>query len=405
MRSNLSILVLCMGLFACVTRSTEALPEPSTGNSLDASSDGSADATGGNGGADTGPGSSGGEGGMSTGADSGESCDKSCSTPGKSWCDPELGDCAACKTAMQCGAFAGTTPVCKAGVGCVQCTDDANGDALCKADGKVCKAGANVCVQCNVTGDCDAASTQPVCASDTCRGCAADSECTGGTTCDESTGKCVQCDENDRDACGANVCNVLTKKCTSEPVNSAQVCEPCVSDEQCQVGQLCIRMFGDSDGNGSKDAEVGWFCQWQKNGGGAAPAFCDSSVRPYFGEQTAVSSLNQPSGSFTICTLAASTCPAITEKFRDACGRFGSGAAAIIVENRNDSDIPGRPVAKELITPDDSVCGIGGKCVAKSLADGAYQCSVPCASSNNDCPVGAFTCGGAPPGTANVCGI
>lgn len=179
--------------------------------------------------------------------DAAKQCNKACPMPDQSYCDPELGDCAPCETAMHCAAFPTTTPVCKAGIGCVQCTDDTNGDALCEADGKVCKAGGNVCVECNVTGDCDAASDKPICAGDSCRGCQADEECTGGTTCDEASGKCVECtvDTELQQCTNGKACDPIAKTCTGATRGTIDICEACIADSECVENHRCIAtVFG-----------------------------------------------------------------------------------------------------------------------------------------------------------------
>jgi hypothetical protein len=164
-------------------------------------------------------------------------------------------------------------------------------------------------------------------------------------------------------------------------------------------------MFWDSDGIGPQETEVGWFCQWKKGGGGGAPTSCSSGARPYAREQ-AMGRADAPGQNVTVCTLAATTCPALLQH-RSSCGRFGEGEGSFLVEDIFDDD-PRLPanVTKDDISPDSSVCGVGGECVPKNEDDGAYQCTVECAQvDSRDCPKGAFACGGSPPGIAGVCSI
>jgi hypothetical protein len=323
------------------------------------------------------------------------------------YCHIQTGTCVQCLTNVECTAPGAS--VCNELKECESCTDD-NGCAHMANNATHCNTGKNQCVQCFENAHCPLDS--PVCDMDTgtCRQCEHSTECgqrDGTTVCFE--GGCVECTADEREACKTEdnqetVCDVAAHSCANDrPVESANVCEDCVSDAECKVGQACVLMQWDTDENGTPDVDVGRFCQWIKNGGGDAPMACVSTARPYTGEKT-VARTDKPEEMVTICTLAASTCPAHSV-FRNPCGRFGQGPTSIVVESRFDDLIPGSPVSADMIVPDDSLCGLGGNCVAKSAADGAYQCSVACGNSNGDCPVGPFTCGGDPPGIPSICSI
>jgi hypothetical protein len=350
------------------------------------------------------------DGGPSAGRDSGSpdgggerECSIACAMASASWCDTSKGECMACRTDQHCADLV-AMPACVSGVGCFECSAD-NASRCEGTDKPLCKVGGNECVECNVTADCTDP-TKSVCDNHVCVPCTASAECShiaGKTVCDTDSQACVECLADERSACagGANVCDMVGSErvCSDQAVSSASVCKPCVSDKQCQTGQVCTRMEW-SDGESTED--MGWFCQWVQGGEGSAPVACNSSARPYVGEKT-VASADDPSGSYNICTLRASTCAAILETFSDPCGRYKDNTD-FIVEDRFDMRLPANTPASK-IAPDDAICGPGGKCVMKNMGAGAYLCSVPCGSSNNDCPAGPFTCGGAPPGVSNICSI
>jgi hypothetical protein len=300
------------------------------------------------------------------------SCDPACSGD-KPLCEPSFPVCVQCTAAdtSECAKLSGKPHCLEGGDTCVACNDNDHcqdpGSSLCNPD--------HACVPCAGPTDCKHLTAAPVC--------------------DESAGRCVPClpGAGNRARCAGKVCDMVS---AAEPIcadtetpNSADVCEPCVSDEQCKTGRACVPMRWDADGVGGKETLVGWFCQWKKNAGGETPSVCNSSSRPYFDEASVVSA-DKPENPVTICTLAAATCPAHKE-YRSPCGRVGTGAKSYLVEDRTlaaDGTPISPPLPADEIHPDDSVCGLGGRCATKNQADGAYLCSVPCNTSSSDCPKG-----------------
>lgn len=152
--------------------------------------------------------------------------------------------CTGCAVKSDCSERP-ATPACDATSGdCVECTaDDA---AKCGADGKVCKADATTCVQCNVNADCKDG-TKPICGSDNmCRGCTAESDCQGiGKVCREATGECVACEPKRDDptlenCANGNACNPATFACTGKPRGTVNGCQTCISDSECFAGTRCV---------------------------------------------------------------------------------------------------------------------------------------------------------------------
>ncbi len=281
-------------------------------------------------------------------------------------------------------------------------------DDSCSGDTPYCDVASDTCVACNTSADCKDPQNSLCNAESKCEPCQGHGDCAhlpNTPLCHQQ--QCVACLPGARDTCGNNVCDMVSQDvpvcAQGKAPRSATTCQPCVSDEQCQDGQLCVPQRWDSDDNGSKETLVGWFCQWKKVSDGAAPLLCDSGVRPFIGEE-ALPSADAPGKTQSVCTLALSTCLA-HQVFRSACGR---GPGDVLVENRT-RDALGNTIspafAAEDIHPDNSVCGLGGRCVVLNQTDGAYRCSVPCGGSAGDCPTGGFTCGGNPPNVPGVCGI
>ncbi len=157
---------------------------------------------------------------------------------------PDAGPCG-----MPC---TGMTLVCDEARGmCAECTaadDDACTGALPVCDTTSGSATEGECVACNVDSDCTSlAAAQCDVATHACVPCTGNAACVGrmdATVC--GAGTCVECTAVDRTACGANVCDVTVRTCTTSAVESADLCEACVSDAQCQTGRVFVAMSGDT---------------------------------------------------------------------------------------------------------------------------------------------------------------
>ncbi len=318
----------------------------------------------------------------------------------------EDGTCRQCKSDGEC-AWRADAPACSDGA-CVPCS--ASNDKLCTDQGQLCKTGGSKCVACNTSADCKDPQNSLCNAESKCEPCQGHGDCAhlpNTPLCHQQ--QCVACLPGARDTCGNNVCDMVSQDvpvcAQGKAPRSAFDCQPCVSDEQCQEGQLCVPQRWDSDGDNGKETLVGWFCQWKKVPDGDTPRLCDSGIRPYV-EEVSLPSADSPNLTHTVCTLRASTCSA-HQVYSSSCGR---GPGGLLVENRT-RDANGNTISPPLtaqdIQPDDSVCGIGGRCVARNTGDGAYLCSMGCVGSNgNDCPKGApVVCGGSPPNVPGVCGV
>lgn len=301
-------------------------------------------------------------------------------------------------------------PVCLPESGtCVQCT--ASDKTACGAATPVCDTAASACVECLSNTDCQDP-TKSVCGADhTCKACSDHAGCghlASTPACELSSKTCVACTADNSSACNGKVCDLVADKraCGAANPRSADACKPCVNDTQCKLGQACVQMSWDTDGNGSEETLVGWFCQWLKEGGNGAPQACNPASRPFASEKSLTRANDRQRA--TVCTLAASTCAA-HDAFRLPCGRVGTGASSYLVHDRFLRATGPTAIEPALdvstIIPDNVVCGAGGRCVTKSASDGAYVCSVGCGNSNFDCPAGPFICGGAPPTVSNTCGI
>ena len=318
-----------------------------------------------------------------------------------------------------CPPCSGSMPACnEATLSCVVCTAENSGACTDSAHCKVADdASLNSCVECTENAHC----TNPaksVCdtSSHQCKPCQGASDCShqaATPVCRTSDKLCVAClpGAGNRTKCGDKVCDMVSESvptcADTETPRSADACAPCVSDEQCKVGQVCVKMGWDSDDNDSKETDVGWFCQWKQGTDQGAKADCTlAAARPYY-DDGSLPSADEPTTAHPICTLRVSTCPAHAAH-SSPCGRAEVGNDSYLVNSKS-SDLNGNPIVPSLdvssIHPDDSVCGLGGKCVAKNATNGAYLCSVRCLGTNGvDCPDGV-TCGGAPPSTPGICGI
>ena len=260
----------------------------------------------------------------------------------------------------------GAKPICDAtSRTCVECIGDEN----CSQPTPLCDTSKNSCIQCKSNTDCRSASAS-LCSAGTCSPCSQDTDCSqisGKGVC--NAGTCVQCTGAKYSACGQSatstplVCDSLSHTCSTKAQASAGLCQTCVSDAQCQAGEMCANeMF-----NGSA---VGYFC-FYKQGATGAPAVCGDTGRPYVKTLTGATSIDGQTAD--ICTLRSSTCTALNEFSSKDCASAGSAS--------------------------DQLCGfapgVDSKCVAFTSTQNL--CTVTCGSSL-DCPVGVnFTCNtGAP---------
>ena len=227
-------------------------------------------------------------------------------------------------TCIECGThdhcLDPTKPQCTAGT-CVPCTDSTactNRAATphCLATASV--AGSGTCVACLTNSDCN--NPTPECGADhLCKACTGNDACTGrpdATVCDTSTdptygGKCVKCTGASYEPCkqGMNyVCNSLARTCSTAVEKTADVCQPCVSDSQCQEGKLCVlQTFDDPlDSPDQGSYEIGHFCAWRKDASNGPAGSCFSE-RPFVRTHEDVLSIDGSDAD--VCILRTSTCP------------------------------------------------------------------------------------------------
>jgi hypothetical protein len=316
--------------------------------------------------------------------------DAQCTTPGSSVCDPTTHRCVGCLSSSQCPGA--TASRCGATRSCEPCTSAAECAHI--GTGLVC--GSGKCVECASDGDCKDPSRSACSAEGKCTPCSEASDCAHfSDTKACASGRCVQCTREQRSACAGAVCNALTNQCGTAQPASAELCDACVSDDQCKPGQRCVQpRAGEA---GSQD----WYCQWQR-GAMSAPAMCGGSSAPFASER-AIRSIESATMQPT-CTLSVGSCPAY-RAFREPCGRYGTSPGVVVAgwaDEKLPPDVP-RAVAATAaaIKPDDTVCGQGGKCTVAVQETGSYRCTVPCLS-NDDCDPGAACQSGA---NGKVCSV
>src|SRR6478736_496486 len=279
-----------------------------------------------------------------------------CKDNAKPVCDAATNTCVQCTKGSECTDS--TKPACDTGTNsCVECVG--NGD--CKDSTKpLCDTTGAHCVACLKQADCTSP-TASACNASVCTACTTDAECSniaGKGVCDAGT--CVQCTGKKFAACGQDsgtplVCDSLKKTCSKNKQASAGLCKPCVSDAQCENGEVCVL-----DRYGSPAKDVGYFCHWKKGDvANGAPTVCSSSP-PYAATLAGVTSVD---GAVTdICTLNKSTCVALGQFAKKDC----------TVSNG----------------PDDSLCGFAptkdSKCALYDT--GIYRCTMTCGGADEDCP-------------------
>jgi hypothetical protein len=252
------------------------------------------------------------------------------------------------------------TPHCDSGA-CVACTEDDH------CDGGVCEMG--TCVECRVDRDCGTAAESRCSTEHTCEPCKTKAHCmhlSQTPVCDE--GECVECTASDGEACGAApaggryVCDVLEKQCSETATRrSADLCEPCVSDDQCDSGQLCVLQRFDEVGDVPDEGEedVGYFCFHREDG--TPNGDCANAI-PYVA--TLVDQRSVGGEEATVCGLRSTTCSA----YRDFSVKPCSGME------------------------DDTSCGDArfSDGVCEMFSSVAFRCTTPCGS-DDDCDPG-FGC-------------
>ena len=166
------------------------------------------------------------------------------------------------------------------------------------------------------------------------------------------------------------MCDVAAGTCTAIPERAALLCEPCVSDRQCPVGQLCVttRFMGE---------DAGRFCLRPREATGVgAPGGSCITIAPYIGGFDAAGTADP--ATVRMCGLATTTCPALADFRMTPC------------------DAPGEDTADR--------CGIvgldDGYCAELPGSPGTNVCTTPCGSSS-DCNPG-FACLS---GTPEVCSL
>lgn len=319
-------------------------------------------------------------------------CGKTCEAP-LPFCHADSGDCVECLGDGECDS----PEVCSEAHECVQCNEDAQcpesapqctdhtcgkceDDDACsfRSENKACEPTSGKCVRCTANADCPA--DAPLCntTANTCGPCVdandAVNACmfrTGTKVCDPSDGRCVQC-TRDHYSCGtANdttpyVCDSKKRTCTTLPERSAGPCKPCVADKQCKTGQVCAQQFW-----GNPAEAVGYFCFWTVS---AAPMQDCDNVKPHVKPAPNVGSIDNALNN--LCVPLVSTCPGLND-LRKAC-----------------------PLAGDAAMPDHKLCGFShsqenytthanqdGYCIdTDPLAGTDWQCTVPCANSDADCP-------------------
>lgn len=235
----------------------------------------------------------------------------------------EDGACIACVSDVDCSFLQGTL-ACLSAVGCVECTETS--DCSSNPAGAVCKASnvgpapeerpTNTCVECVSNTDCVTPAASR-CEDNRCVPCSSDSDCAqvdslsgpSPTTplgvCD--LGTCVQCTGRHAAACGTNVCNRETRTCSNVLADSADLCEPCLSDAHCSLDgtSFCSQdIFG--------TVALGFFC---------FPAAEFSEDEPCsqtpFSEQALTTTSDGEQAA--LCLLDRTTCSGMADAIRQAC--------------------------------------------------------------------------------------
>jgi hypothetical protein len=118
-------------------------------------------------------------------------------------------------------------------------------------------------------------------------------------------GTCVQCNTND-DCDATHGCDPTMHACVAIVPGSKDVCQPCLRDSECHVGQLCAAISATHPATGN-------FCTWRVDPMVTGPTCL--MVRPYVLPMmlTSVDGV-----SANMCLLRSSTCEALHE-FAQTC--------------------------------------------------------------------------------------
>ncbi len=198
----------------------------------------------------------------------------------------------------------------------------------------------NQCVRCEANADCSHIDNTPGLAAGTLLG-----------ICDLSNPngpQCVQCTGSERQACGADVCDFKTAECSaSSPVGSSGLCEPCVSDAQCEAAARCVQQtFAGSD--------VGAFCFPLR----VADQEC--ALAPFSDLKTATT---VDGLSADVCLLRRTTCPGLLDVNRTACTASADCGATGLDDGRCEGDVCSLPcqTGSDCFDPVPGSC-LGGVC-------------------------------------------
>ncbi|MCS6760430.1 MAG: hypothetical protein MO852_17005, partial [Candidatus Devosia euplotis] len=108
-------------------------------------------------------------------------------------------------------------------------------EQACADADQVCRAGGNVCVECNVDADCtDPSAARCDAGTNSCVPCNDDDQCSGITgteACAEGT--CVECTATNRAACGDDIC------ASRDDVDLGAVRNRCVAGVEPEDALLC----------------------------------------------------------------------------------------------------------------------------------------------------------------------
>ena len=316
------------------------------------------------------------------------------------------GQCVACLDNPDCPA---ATPKCTTNNTCISectnhddCTDPARpqctnnlctactADEACtgRTEGTHCvltagDSAVGTCVACTAHDQC--ANPTPQCTNHECTKCTNSDACTGRTgteicdSTDDATygGKCVQCTGKDYSTCTQGalkyVCDSLVRSCSTAALEkSADACQPCISDAQCQVGKLCVfQTFDDPlDAPNRGSTDIGYFCAWRKDAA-SGPAGSCFSERPFIRTVDESAENQSIDGIATdLCVLAVTTCPAYSHyRSKDCKSQLGTA----------DDTLCGKPVVDD------------GYCVQVDAS--TFRCSTYCGG-DDDCKAG-FSCNAA----------
>lgn len=185
------------------------------------------------------------------------------------------GDCESCPE---------EAPACKDGSTCVECTESET-DA-CTMEEPHCDPESSECVACLENEHC-LDENLPLCVEGECAPCTDSPSCGDlGNHCLPG-GACVECTpetdnrETTDDDCGAGVCNPETNECEAGLTQKDKdVCDPCIADNECMVGQNCIPL---EYTGGAETVQLGGFCM---------KIHMDDCLRPYTANEIVRSSLS-----------------------------------------------------------------------------------------------------------------